>query len=136
MKNQFLPITLCLVLFSMPMHVRAIEDSECVCIAASWLPSLAFIALTGATFYAGTYLGLKDTLEEPEIANRIMCLEARTKVHHKWNVNLAAIVPNATDGRDIVSDFGKTLTLDEQQWFLQHGSNNAISMARKRLTRT
>ncbi|MFT6765864.1 MAG: hypothetical protein ACJAZS_000758 [Alteromonas naphthalenivorans] len=134
MNRNFSPITLCLILFSAP--IQSMEECECAYVTASWLPPLAFVLLTGTTMCIGTYLGFHDKLEDPEIVNRLICLEQRTKVHQKWDVNLAAIVPNASDGRDIVSDFGETLTLDEQQHFLHHGAKNAAAKARQRLTQS
>ena len=143
MKSRLVSIFFCVILFSIPLRMRAAECGI-LCMAVSWLPSAsqaAFVGVSGLSMYLGTYLGFRDAFAEQNIKGinrvdrKVSELEKVVAIQGKWNEYLAAILPNSPCGRDIVSEFGKTLTPQEHERFLVYASKNVLELAGPRLSR-
>ena len=124
MRNRFFSIFFCLVLFSIPLRMRAAECGI-VCGMLALVPSagqVGFVAVSGVTMYLGTYLGFRDAFGEQNtkgvnrVDRKVSNLEKLAEVQKKFNRFIASKMSLA-DNVLAIKEFEQKLTQPEQVTF-------------------
>jgi hypothetical protein len=124
MKSRFFSIFFCLILFSIPLRMRAAECGI-ICAAVSLLPSAGqagLVAVSGVTMYLGAYLGFRDAFGEQNtkgvnrVDRKVSDLEEVVAVQTQFNRFVASKLP-LHDNIPVVQEFEQTLTVPQQVRF-------------------